>query len=138
MGDLTVYGLIRDHLDNLQLILERCQQHHIALNSKKCIFCGPFGMLLKHIVCKEGLLVDPAKITVILSFPLSTNVKMLRVTLGHMGYYHKFIKRYTRITTPLEKLLKKDAAFEWSQECQGSFDTLKAKMASAPILIFPY
>ena len=37
----------------------------------------------------------------------------------------------------MEKLLKKDVAFEWTQECQGRFDTLKAKMASAPILVFP-
>ena len=41
------------------------------------------------------------------------------------------------ITAPMEKLLKKDSAFEWNPECQGSFDTLKAKMASAPILVFP-
>ena len=41
------------------------------------------------------------------------------------------------ITTPMEKLLKKDVDFLWSQECQDSFDTLKAKMASAPILVFP-
>ena len=41
------------------------------------------------------------------------------------------------ITAPMEKLLKKYAAFEWTSECQGSFDTLKAKMASAPILVFP-
>jgi len=38
----------------------------------------------------------------------------------------------------MEKLLKKDAAYEWTQECKGIFDTLKAKMASAPILAFPY
>ena len=37
----------------------------------------------------------------------------------------------------MEKMLKKDAAFEWTSKCQGSFDTLKAKMASAPILVFP-
>ena len=37
----------------------------------------------------------------------------------------------------MEKLLNKDATFEWSQECQGIFDTLKAKKASAPILVFP-
>ena len=40
------------------------------------------------------------------------------------------------ITVPMEKLLKKDAAFYWTPECQGSFDTLKAKMASTPILVF--
>ena len=54
-----------------------------------------------------------------------------------MGYYRNFIKGYAAITAPMEKLLKKDAAFEWSQECQGSFETLKAKMAFAPILVFP-
>ena len=36
----------------------------------------------------------------------------------------------------MEKLLKKYAAFVWSQEHQGSFDTLKAKMDYAPILVF--
>ena len=95
-------------------MLERCRQHQIALNSKKCIFCAPFGMLLRHIVCKEGLLVDPVKIPLILSFLPPMNLKMLWVTLGHRGYYRKFIKGYAMITAPMEKLLKKDAAFEWS------------------------
>ena len=93
-------------------------------------------MLLGHILCKEGLLVDPAKIMLILSFPPLMNVKILWETLGHMRYYRKFIKGYIAITAPLENLLKKDVAFELSHECQGSFDTLKAKMASAPILVF--
>ena len=137
MDDWTFYGLVKDHLDNLQLMLEWCRQHQIALNSKKCIFYAPFGILLGHIVCKEGLLVDLAKIALILILPSLTNVKMLRATLGHTCYYRKFIRGYAAITTPMEKLLKKDAAFEWTQECQGSFDNLKAKMAFAPILVFP-
>ena len=96
-------------------MLERCRQHHIALNSNKCIFYVLFGMLLGHIVCKEGLLVDPTKIALILSFSPPKNVNMLRATLGYTGYYRKFIKGYTAITTPMEKILKKDVAFEWSQ-----------------------
>ena len=55
-----------------------------------------------------------------------------------MGCYRKFIRGYATIIDPMEKLLKKHATFVWSQECQGSLDTLKAKMASAPILVFPY
>ena len=81
-------------------------------------------------------MVNRAKITLIISLPPPTNVKMLQVMLGYMGYYRKFIKGYTTITAPMEKLLNKYATFEWSQECQGSFDTLKEKMASAPILVF--
>ena len=54
-----------------------------------------------------------------------------------MGYYRKFIQDYAVITAPMERLLKKDVVFVWSQECQDSFDTLKAKMASTSILVFP-
>ena len=137
MDNWTVYSLVKDHLANLRLMLERCQQHQIALNSKKCIFCTSFGILLGHIMCKQGLRVDPAKIALILSLPPPTNVNMLRATLGHTRYYRKFIRAYAAIIAPMEKLLKKDVVFLWSLECQSSFDTLKAKMASAPILVFP-
>ena len=70
-----MYGLVKYHVENLQLMLERHQQHHIALNSEKCIVCVPFGILLGHVVCKEGMLADLAKIALIVNFPLPTNVK---------------------------------------------------------------
>ena len=111
MDDWTVYGLIRDHLENLRLMLERCRQHQIALNSKKFILCAHFGMLLGHIVCKKGLLVEPMKIVLTLSLPLPKNVKILRETLGHTRYYCKFIRGYAAITALMEKLLKKYVAF---------------------------
>ena len=38
----------------------------------------------------------------------------------------------------MEKLLKKDAKFEWNEDYQGSLDKLKNKMATTPILIYPY
>ena len=65
-------------------------------------------MLLGNIVCKEGLLVDPAEIVLILNLPPPMNVKKLRAKLGHKRYYHKIIRGYAAITTPMEKLLKKD------------------------------
>jgi hypothetical protein len=60
------------------------------------------------------------------------------VTFGHTGYYRKFIKGYAQITAPMEKLLRKDTKFQWNDECQHSLDTLKEKMVTAPILVFPY
>ena len=110
----TVYGLIGDHLENLWFMWECCRQHQIMLNSKKCIFCAPFRMLLGHIVCNQGLLVEPAKISLVLILPSPTNVKQFRTKLGHTGYYRKFISGYVVITSPTESLLKKDVAFVWS------------------------
>ena len=111
MDDWTVYGLIKDHLANLRLMPKRCWQHQITLNSKKCIFCAPFGILLGHIVCKKGLLVDPMNIALILNFPLPMNVKMLRATLGHTRYYCKFIQGYVAITPPMENYRKRTLYF---------------------------
>ena len=57
--DWTNFGLLKDHIASLRLMLDKCRQHQISLNLKKCIFCAPFGILLGHIVCKQGLMVDP-------------------------------------------------------------------------------
>ena len=119
-------------------MLEKCRQYHISLNLKKCIFCAPFGILLGHIVCRQGLMVDPAKIAIIVNLLAPKSFKQLRTVLGHTGYYRKFIKGYEKITTPMEKLLKKEVKFLWNEECQKSLDTLKEKMVTTPILVFPY
>ena len=82
-------------------------------------------------------MVDPADITIIVNLQPPSSVKQLHTTLGHTGYYRKFIKGYAQITTPMEKLLKRDEKFEWTQECQCSLDILKEKMVTTLILVFP-
>ena len=75
-------------------------------------------------------------IAVIVDLPARTSVHELKVALGHTRYYRKFMHNYTMINVPLEKLLKKEAHFEWSEECQRLLDQLKEKLVLAPILIF--
>ena len=77
------------------------------------------------------------KIAIIVNLPPLKSVKQLRTTLGHNGYYRKFIKGYAQITAPMEKKLKKDIKFEWTSKCQEILDILKEKMVTAPILVFP-
>ena len=102
---------MKDHIECLRLMLDKCRQCQIALNLKKCIFFSPFGLLLGHIVCKQGLLVDRSKIAIIVDLPPHTSVRKLCIALGHTRYYRKFIKGYAQITTPMEKLMKKDCQF---------------------------
>ena len=92
--DWTVFGLMDKHVGALILMLTKCREHKISLNLKKCIFCVPFGILLGHVVCRKGLMVDPTKIAIIVNLPPPTSVKQLRTTLEHTGYYRKFIKGY--------------------------------------------
>ena len=95
-NDWTLFWLIKDHIESLRMMLEHCRQYQISLNLKKCILCATFGALLGHVVCHDEILVDPAKIVMILDIPSPTRVKHLRATLRHTGYYMKFIKRICR------------------------------------------
>ena len=84
------------------------------LNFKKCIFCAPFGVLLGHVVCRDGILLDPTKVLIVLDLPPPTSITQLTIVLGHIGYYRKFIRGYVEITAPMEKVLKKDGKFQWN------------------------
>ena len=94
LDDWTIFGLVKNHVASLRLMLDTCRRHQIVLNLKKCTFIIPSGNLLGHVVCKQGLMVDPTKIAVILNLQALHNVKKLCATLEHTGYYRKFIKSY--------------------------------------------
>lgn len=137
LDDWTIFGLVKHHVASLCLMLNTYWRHQIALNLNKCTFLIPFGNRLGHVACKQGLVVDPAKIVVILNPEALQSVKQLCTTLGHTGYYQKFIESYAQITVPMEKLLKKDTTYFWNDDFMKSLDVLKEKLASTLILVFP-
>ena len=79
--DWIVFGLMDNPVGALRLMLAKCREHQISLNLKKCIFYVSFGILLGHVVCRQGMMVDPAKIAIIVNSPPPTSVKQLRTTL---------------------------------------------------------
>ena len=81
--DRTMFGLVKCHVDSLCLMLDTCRRYQITLKLKKFWFYVPFRILLVHVVCKQGLMVDPTKIVVIINLEAPRSVKKLRVTLGH-------------------------------------------------------
>lgn len=76
------------------MMFDWCRQYQIALNLNKCILCSPFGILLGHVVCKHGLIMDLANISIIVTLPPPTSMQQLGEMLGHTWYYRKFIKGY--------------------------------------------
>ena len=72
-------------------MLERCRQIQLSLNIKQRIFVTPIGILLGHVVCKEGIKVDYTKIKIILNLKPPVNPKQVTVLLVHTVYYRKFI-----------------------------------------------
>jgi hypothetical protein len=69
------------------------------------------GIVLGHRVSERGIEVDRTKIEVIEQLPPLAKVKGIRSFLGHAGFYHKFIKNFSKIARPLTKLLARDVPF---------------------------
>jgi hypothetical protein len=135
MDDFTVYGkTFDDCLENLDKVLQRCEENCLVLNWEKCHFMVREGIVLGHKVSEHGIEVDRAKIEVIEQLPPPMNVKGVRSFLGHAGFYRCFIKDFSQIARPLTSLLAKDAPFIFSDECHESFQILKKALISAPII----
>jgi hypothetical protein len=93
MDDFTVYGkTFNDCLENLDKVLQRCEEKYLVLNWEKCYFIVREGIVLGHKVSERGIEVDRVKIEVIEQLSPPTNVKGIRSFLGHAGFYRRFIK----------------------------------------------
>ena len=76
------------------------------------------GVFLIHLISDKGIQVDPANIEIISSLPSPKTQREVRDFLGHAGYYRRFIENFSRIATPLFRVLAKDSEFSWSTTCQ--------------------
>ncbi|XP_038874257.1 uncharacterized mitochondrial protein AtMg00860-like [Benincasa hispida] len=136
MDDFLVYGQTYEVcLNNLEKILRRCEETNLVLNWEKCHFMVNEGILLGHKVCKEGLQVDKAKIKAIEKLPPPENVKAIRSFLGHVGFYHRFVKDFSKIARPLSMLLEVERTFDFDEQCLNAFKILKNALITAPTLI---
>ncbi|GJR18103.1 reverse transcriptase domain-containing protein [Tanacetum coccineum] len=138
MDDFSVIGnSFGTCLNNLSKMLARCEETNLVLNWEKCHFMVKKGIVLGHKISKAGIEVDKAKVDVIASLPYPTNVNGIRSFLGHVGFYRRFIKDFSKIARPMTQLLMKDAKFDFSDECIKSFNILRDKLITAPVIIAP-
>lgn len=89
---------------------------------------------LGHVISEHGIKPDNWKIKSVLEFPKLTYIKNIKSFLGLSVYYRKCVQGHSAISELLTNLLKKDIKFTWSDDCQKSFDKLKAAFCSEPIL----
>ena len=92
---------------------------------------------LGHVISGEGIAVDPTKVQSVTEWLAPTSVGEIRSFLGLAGYYRRFIENFYKIAKPMTELLKTDTKFKWTEECEASFQELKKRLVTAPVLILP-
>jgi hypothetical protein len=119
------------------LVLEKLRSNQLYTKFSKCEFWLTEVAFLGHVIFAGGVSVDPGKVKDALNWMPPTTVSEIRSFLRLAGYYHRFIKDLSKIGKPMTKLLEKNKAFEWTRECQASFEELKKRLTSSPVLILP-
>jgi hypothetical protein len=135
MDDFSAYGTSFDNcLYNLDKVLQRCEETNLVLNWEKCHFMVNEGIILGHKISERGIEVDRAKVEAIEKMPCPRDVKGIRSTLGHAGFYRRFIKHFSRISKPLNNLLQKDVPFVFDDDYKECFETLNKALTTATIV----
>ena len=105
------------------------------MKRSKCRVLQSSVEFLGHRVDAEGIHPLESKLKAIVQAPAPKNVQELRSFLGLINYYSKFICNAATILGPLNALLRKEADWSWTQECQRSFDKAKATLVSSDVLM---
>ena len=119
-----------EHLVNLEAVFQSLKQYWFRLKRSKCWFFQESVEYLVDVVSKEGIQTSKRKIEAILKVKTPTNRTELKSFLGMANHYGKFIPCLADLSSPLNNLLKKAVQWNWSEECQESFEKLREILTS--------
>ncbi|KAH7548622.1 reverse transcriptase [Bipolaris maydis] len=136
LDDVLVYssGTREEHVEHVKKVLRKLKEYKLYLQPGKCEFHTQETEFLGFIISTEGVKMNPKKIQTVQEWPKPKTVKDVQSFLGFANYYRKFIKDYSKITTPLTEITKKEIGFKWEQEHQEAFERIKQIFLEAPVL----
>ena len=138
LDDIIVFSSTwAEHLERLRAVFERLRRANLKLGARKCHLAAREVSFLGYRVTPEGLEPEPRLMEAISKLPPPINVAEVRSFLGLVGYYRRFVKRFSDKAAPLNHLLHKDHPWKWTRECQEAFQTLKGEIASRPVSAYP-
>ena len=138
IDDITVYSTTWEaDLAILKQVFSRLREAGLKVKFAKCVWAAAECRVLGSIVNEQGILPDPDKVAAVNALPVPRNVADVRSFLGATGYFQEHIPGYAAKTTPLRALLKKGTSFQWTDECQQAFTTLKEDLMSPQCLCMP-
>ncbi|GJS91068.1 putative reverse transcriptase domain-containing protein [Tanacetum coccineum] len=138
IDDILIYSKNKqEHEEHLKLILELLKKEQLYAKFSKCEFWIPKVQFLGHVIDSQGIHVDPAKIESVKDWASPKSATEIRQFLGLAGYYRRFIEGFSKIAKPMTKLTQKKVKFDWGDKAETTFQLIKHKLCSAPILALP-
>ena len=138
MDDICICSkTIEEHADQLRQVFLILRREKMYCRREKCSFAMNEVEYLGHVITRDGVTVDPRKISAIEKWPTPTNQKQLQSWLGLCGYYRKFVFGFAEIAYPLGELTKDKIKWYWGPDQERAFQLLKIALQQAPVLTLP-
>jgi hypothetical protein len=117
IDDVLIYSKTEaEHEEHLRLVLQLLKQERLYAKLSKCEFWLREVQFLGHIICEEGIKVDPSKIEAVMNWESPKTPTEIKSFLGLAGYYRRFIRDFSKIASPLTKLTRKKEPWVWGSD----------------------
>ena len=126
-----------EHLKHLEEIFTRLERFGLKMKREKCDFFKKQIQYLGHLITEEGFTPLPEKLESIRKMPRPKSAKEVKQFLGLIGYYRKFVPRFSDLARSLTNLTRHEVEFVWSEKCEKSFNHLRELLMQHPILRYP-
>src|SRR3954466_15955422 len=126
-----------EHTEHLRLVLMKLREHRLYAKFSKCEFWLPEVTYLGHVISAKGIAINPERAQAVLDWTPPESVKQVRSFLRLASYCCRFVENFSKVAKPLTEILKKDKKFLWTPKCEESFQELKRRLTSAPVLAPP-
>ena len=135
LDDTIVYPeTLEEYIVHVRQVLQRLSEAGLHLNPRKCEFHQTETMYLGLVIGRDGARMQPEMVQAIQGWKPPNILTDVRSFLGFANYYRRFIHGFSSTVKPLTELTKKDRRFHWDKDQQLSFEELKQRFTSAPIL----
>ncbi|XP_058783906.1 uncharacterized protein LOC131658653 [Vicia villosa] len=136
IDDILIYSkTVDEHMEHLRIVLSVLREKQLFAKLSKCEFWMSEVKFLGHVISGGGVAVDPSKVEAVINWERPKNASEVRSFLGLAGYYRRFIMGFSKLALPMTRLTRKEVTFEWNSDCERSFQRLKKKLTTAPVLI---
>lgn len=138
IDDILVYSRDEEeHANHLRINLQMIKDNELYAKFWKCEFWLKLVAFLGHIISGDDIRVDMQKVEAAKNWPRPTSPIDIRSFLGLTGYYRRFVDGFSSLSSPLTKLTQKKVKFQWYDEGEKSFQELKTRLTTAPVLTLP-
>ena len=140
---LIASSSVEEHKEHVSKVLQKLAETGLRLTPEKCCFAKTEIEYLGYTLTPNGVKPNDTKVRAITEFPTPNDVSAVKRFLGMLNFYRKHIKDFASMAMPLTALTRKDKTtgktvkFQWSEDCEKAFCTLKQKLSTAPLLMPP-